>query len=174
MDLECCPACGAELRMDDRGGAACRRCGAVYAEPLTVCPRCGQVNEKGAAVCVRCAADLLVACPGCGRIHWAGAERCSECGRELDSLGHAFRSFNKSFRLRQEESQRILAALREKEERESQFRIEALRSADDVRMRRLSEAAAGAKKRERRIIIGAGIMVAGFLALAVAAAVFLL
>ncbi|MBN1439864.1 MAG: hypothetical protein JW929_10685 [Anaerolineales bacterium] len=120
--------------------------------------------------CAECGAELGIVCPACGRENWSGVERCGACGRELDPLGHAFRTVDQSFRIQREELARRSADLRIREEGESRARLELFQEADRRRLRRAAEAAQRAKQRERRIIAAAGIAMAAFLILAVAAA----
>jgi hypothetical protein len=171
MEPEFCPSCKAAAEPDSRGGLRCAGCGAVLAEPFTVCPRCGHGNAAGTSACAQCGADLTVACPGCGQINWSGAERCGGCARELDSLGHAFRTVGQSFELRREELKNRASGLRIREERESQARLEILRKADRRRLQRSMESTERARRKEKRIIAAVGIAAAVFLVIFLLAAI---
>jgi hypothetical protein len=129
------------------------------------------LNAGGAAACENCGTDLRVICPGCGQINGIGAERCMECDRELDPLAHAFRPMSASFEMRRQEMLRRAPALRREAERESQARLDILREADRRRMQRAAEAVDSAKRRERRIVLAAGIAAAVFAAIAILALV---
>jgi hypothetical protein len=168
-----CSSCGAYVEPDSRGGLICAGCGAVLASPFTLCPRCGHANASGADSCAQCGTDLKAACPGCGRTNWSGAERCSECGRELDPLAHAFRPVSASFEVRRREMLQRASSLREEGERESQARLEVLREADRRRLRRAAERAERARRKEQRIILGAGIAAAFFLILVVTVVIWI-
>jgi hypothetical protein len=157
METFACPVCSAAVQPDSLGGLRCSGCGAVLAAPQTLCPRCGRVNETGASVCAQCGEELTAACRGCGRVNWSGAEHCAECGRELDPLAHAFRPVNASFEARRQTMVQNVSSFREKEERESQARLETLRAADRRRAQRSAELAERARKRDQRIITGIGI-----------------
>ncbi|MFN2298007.1 MAG: hypothetical protein ACK2UB_04095, partial [Anaerolineales bacterium] len=170
---EICSSCGGGLAPDPTGALRCGDCGAAASPPLTVCPRCRNVHSEGVAVCRRCSADVSVQCPGCGRINWAGVDRCAACGRELDVLGHAFRSAERSAHIRRAELLRRIPALKEQEERGSRQRMEPFREADQRRIHRAAERAEKAKQRERRIVQGAGIAVVILFLLLVLAAVWL-
>jgi hypothetical protein len=81
----------------------------------------------------------------------------------LDPLAHAFRTVGASFELQRRELVQKASLLREAAERESQARLELLREADRRRMRRAAEQAQIARRREKRIILAAGIAGAVFL-----------
>jgi ribosomal protein S27E len=164
-----CPDCQAAAPPDSQGGVRCAGCGAVLAEPFTFCPQCGRINNAGASVCAQCAEELKVTCPGCGRVNWSGAERCGGCGRELDALAHAFRPISASVEIRRQELIRNVSSFREKEEKESQARLDTLREADRSRAQRSTELAERARLSERRIIVGAVVVIAVFLVFIIAA-----
>jgi hypothetical protein len=163
MESHTCPTCNAAVRPDSKGGLCCPGCGTVLAGPFTLCPECGGINTPGVSDCAQCAKELTVPCPGCRMVNWSGAERCGGCGRELDALAHAFRPVSASFELRRQELVQNVSSFREKEERESQARLDTLREADRRRMRRSAELAERARISERRIIIGAVVVIAIFL-----------
>jgi hypothetical protein len=158
-----CPSCGTAAEPDTRGGVTCPGCGAVLAEPLSICPNCGWGNQTGSATCAQCETELTCVCPVCRRVNWSGADRCCQCGGELDPLAHAFRTVGASFELQRRELVQKASLLREAAERESQARLELLREADRRRMRRAAEQAQIARRREKRIILAAGIAGAVFL-----------
>jgi hypothetical protein len=113
-----------------------------------------------------------VKCFGCGRINWTGIDRCIDCGRELDSLGHAFRPLDRSVQIRRDDQLRRVPGLREKEESESRQRVEILRDADRRRLEREAERVEKAELREHRIILGAGTAVVVFFIIVILALVF--
>jgi uncharacterized OB-fold protein len=157
MEIFTCPACSAAVQPDSNGGIRCQKCGAVLSPPQTLCPHCGRVNDDGASACSQCGESLTVPCAGCGRVNWSGVELCTECGRELDPLVHAFRPVNASFDARRQNLVQNVSSIREKEERESQARLNILKGADQRRMQRSVELAERARKRDQRIITGVGI-----------------
>jgi hypothetical protein len=152
-----CPDCNTANPPDLRGEVRCAKCGSILAAPHTLCLRCGRVNESSASRCSQCAEALTVPCAGCGWVNWSGAERCAECGRELDPLANAFRPINASFEARRQNLVQNVSSFRDKEERESQARLNILRGADQRRMHRSAELAERARKRDQRIITGMGI-----------------
>jgi uncharacterized membrane protein YcjF (UPF0283 family) len=90
----------------------------------------------------------------------------------LDPLAHAFRTVNASMEVRRQEMLRRASSLREAAERESQARLDLFRETDRMRIRRAAEAAEKARRKERRIILAAG-MAAGVFAVIVVLALVL-
>ncbi len=78
-------------------------------------------------------------------------------------MAHAFRPVSASFDLHRQDLIQNVSSLKEKEERESQARLETLRQADRRRIQRSAEMAERARLRERRMIVGVGVGIAVFL-----------
>lgn len=123
------------------------------------CPQCStpglEVADDGTIDCPNCGilqASRHKVCPACGHENIFNAENCIVCGEPLTIVSQIMimqSDHNQPFRLKQVRSQ--ASAIKEREERASQNRMEAFQEIDRRREQVLAEAQEAQKVYQRRV-----------------------
>ena len=123
-----CPKCSApDLEVTDNGTIDCPNCGILQTGRLNVCPACGHENSLSAENCIVCDEPLTIVC----------------------QIMIMQSDHSQPFRLKQIRSQ--ASAIKEREERASQQRMEAFQEIDRRREQALAEAQEAQKVHQRRV-----------------------
>jgi hypothetical protein len=123
------------------------------------CPKCStpglEVTDDGTIDCPNCGilqTGRLKLCPACGHENPFNAESCIVCDEPLTIVSQIMimqSDHNQPFRLKQVRSQ--ASAIKEREERASQHRMEAFQEIDRRREQALAEAQEAQKVYQRRV-----------------------
>lgn len=123
-----CPNCSTPgLEVTDDGTINCPNCGILQAGQLKVCPACGHENILNAEYCIACEEPLTI----------------------LSQIMIMQSDRSQPFRLKQVRSQ--ASAIKEREERNSQRRMERFQEIDRRREQALAEAQEVQKMHQRRV-----------------------
>ena len=123
------------------------------------CPKCStpdlEVAEDGTIDCPNCGilqTDRLKVCPACGHENAFNAENCLVCEEPLTIVSQIMimqSDHSQPFRLKQVRSQ--ASAIKEREERASQRRMEAFQEIDRRREQAVTEAQEAQKAYQKRV-----------------------
>jgi ribosomal protein L40E len=163
-----CPECKTTMTLNPDGSLTCPACGKGYGPPERLCPICGQIGQQGADQCGRCDTELVRVCAQCGTRNWSGASRCRQCGTELEIVGLMAErlALGTSGRLRQQ--MEASAEIKEREEVDSQRRMDSLWQKEHQRQQEIAAARSRQKEQERMfirltLIGGLGILIAAII-----------
>ena len=149
-----CANCGAnELLQGQQGQLICAYCGSAFGEVTRICPHCGHLNEAGVRHCAQCGQPIVRDCPACGWDNWILAEHCVRCGRNLDVIERIARRWQETTQQRLEERRSGIAALKDREERASQERLDEFLEIERQRQEGLALAQQVQRQRERQLVL---------------------
>jgi hypothetical protein len=165
-ELPCTHCQGAGLELHAAGEAQCRFCGTLNAVDGVICPRCETINALEAIACAACRHGLVRRCPACATANWSGAELCANCGRALDTMSALGARLSSSHADRLNELARDAAALKTREEEDSQRRLAELNAIEARRQALLSESRRRRDQQQRAWLVVLSLVVLSVVGLA--------
>ena len=150
-----CPNCLNPIDVREHGQhVTCDACQSRFTLSGHICPDCNAYHQQAQAFCRECGAAMSRLCQKCQTSNWAGDEFCSQCGAALDIFQMLHTHHKQATADRLNEQMQSSRAIKEKEQADSERRMEEMLEAERKRLLTIARRRQEQSKRDQYIIAG--------------------